>query len=88
MGDSINSLKDLHSLALFLGISGGLENKSRFVSLMNGHDRQYLQAFVAEMCLRRTKAMPFVNLKLPPKIEHVEYVQFSAGEREKYDVLL
>ncbi|KAL2885242.1 SNF2 family domain-containing protein [Ceratocystis lukuohia] len=45
------------------------------------------QTFVADFCLRRTKDMDFVNLKLPTKTEHVEYINFNQKEAENYQVL-
>ncbi|KAL5596700.1 hypothetical protein BROUX41_006608 [Berkeleyomyces rouxiae] len=82
----INRNDDLYSLALFVGVKNGLEAKIVFRRMMN--NTKQCQAFVADLCLRRTKNMEFVNLKLPPKTENVEYIDFNETERENYNVLL
>ncbi|PKS08894.1 hypothetical protein jhhlp_003507 [Lomentospora prolificans] len=83
----INNLKDMYSLAKYIGVKGGLENCRTFLDVMSRQD-QLLQIFVATLCLRRTKRMTFVNLKLPKKTEEVVRIEFSQEENEQYQELL
>jgi SWI/SNF-related matrix-associated actin-dependent regulator of chromatin subfamily A3 len=82
----INSLSDLHSLAKFLRIDGGLTHAGVFKKAI-GRNKQNLQAFMLQFCLRRTKVMKFVNLKIPEKQEDLVRLKFSEHERQKYNVL-
>ncbi|KAL1897516.1 hypothetical protein Cpir12675_002304 [Ceratocystis pirilliformis] len=81
----INRSDDLYSLALFVGVDHSLEHKAVFRRMMM--NTKECQTFVADFCLRRTKDMDFVNLKLPTKTEHVEYINFNQKEAENYQVL-
>lgn len=83
---SINNLKDLYSLGKFLGLSGGLEKCTMFLDEMKDH--QKLQTLVGTLCLRRTKKMAFVNLKLPEKLEEVIRIEFTKKEDAMYQKLL
>jgi SWI/SNF-related matrix-associated actin-dependent regulator of chromatin subfamily A3 len=84
--DRINSLGDLHSLAKFLRIDGGLSHAGVFKRSI-GRNTQNLQAFMLQFCLRRTKIMKFVNLKIPEKQEHLVRLKFSDSEWDKYKLL-
>lgn len=92
---SINTIKDLHSLLLFLGITGGLERSDVFNTVItrplsegNKGAEALLQSLMQDLCLRRKKDMKFVDLKLPPKTEYVHRINFRPGEQAKYDALL
>jgi SWI/SNF-related matrix-associated actin-dependent regulator of chromatin subfamily A3 len=90
----INSLKDLFSLARFLRLSGGLDrfeifNGAIIRPLNQGQENAglVLQALMGSICLRRTKDMAFVDLKLPECQSFVTKVDFLPHEKEKYDAL-
>ncbi|KAJ5241340.1 uncharacterized protein N7469_002931 [Penicillium citrinum] len=90
----INTLKDLYSQVRFLKLSGGLEDFSMFNSVLvrplsNGapEARLLLEALMATICLRRTKSMSFVDIRLPEMTSRVLRVKFHAHEQEKYDAL-
>lgn len=91
----MNSIKDLHSHLLFLGITGGLEQSEIFTAIITrplaAGDKQaeaLLQSLVLDLCLRRKKDMRFVDLRLPPKTEYVHRICFREDEKSKYDALL
>ncbi|KAH8153049.1 uncharacterized protein LAJ45_02636 [Morchella importuna] len=90
----INNLKDLYSLVRFLRYSGGLSDLSIYNSVITramkrdlAGDKERLQALVTALCLRRTKAMAFVDLRLPRLTRHVYAVNFSSEEKAKYELL-
>lgn len=91
----VNTIKDLYSMIKFLGITGGLERLEIFNAILTRPltlgDRNaeiILQSIMRTMCLRRTKQMKFVDLKLPELSEYVHRIPFRKDEREKYDALL
>jgi SWI/SNF-related matrix-associated actin-dependent regulator of chromatin subfamily A3 len=91
----VNNIKDLHSMVKFLGLTGGIEDAEVFNTvitrpLMQGlsHAEILLQHLMRDLCLRRTKDMRFVDLKLPKKTEYVHRITFHAEEKQKYDALL
>lgn len=90
----VNTLKDLYSLVRFLRFSGGLSEFDIFnrvlirplnSSLPEANSR--LQALMASLCLRRTKEMKFVDLRLPACKEFVHRIKFYPEEQAKYDIL-
>ncbi|KAI5840077.1 putative SNF2 family helicase [Morchella snyderi] len=90
----INNLKDLYSLVRFLRYSGGLSDLSIYNSVITramkrniAGDKERLQALVTALCLRRTKAMAFVDLRLPSMTRQVYSITFSPEEKAKYDLL-
>lgn len=90
----INNLKDLYSLVRFLRYSGGLSDLSIYNSVITRAmkrnltgDKERLQALVTALCLRRTKAMAFIDLRLPSLTRHVYAVNFSPEEKAKYELL-
>jgi SWI/SNF-related matrix-associated actin-dependent regulator of chromatin subfamily A3 len=90
----VNSLKDLFSLVKFLRLSGGLDRFELFNGaiirpLNQGQEKagDVLQALMRSICLRRTKDMAFVDLKLPECRSFVTKVDFLPHEKEKYDYL-
>lgn len=90
----INTLKDLYSQIRFLKLSGGLEDFSMFNSILvrpltNGEPeaRLLLEALMATICLRRTKSMKFVDIRLPEMTSRVLRVKFHPHEQEKYSAL-
>lgn len=90
----INNLKDLYSQIRFLKLSGGLDDFSVFNTvlirpLMNGHPdaRLLLEALMATVCLRRTKSMKFVDIRLPETTSRILRVKFHDHEQEKYNAL-
>ena len=90
----INSLKDLYSQLRFLRFSGGLSeldifNRVLMRPLNRGEPTANicLQALMASLCLRRTKDMKFVDLKLPSLTEYVHKIDFWPEEKKKYDLL-
>jgi SWI/SNF-related matrix-associated actin-dependent regulator of chromatin subfamily A3 len=90
----INTLKDLYSQIRFLKLSGGLEDFSMFNSvlirpLMSGmpEARLLLEALMATVCLRRTKTMKFVDIRLPEMTSRILRVKFHPHEQEKYAAL-
>jgi SWI/SNF-related matrix-associated actin-dependent regulator of chromatin subfamily A3 len=92
---SVNSVKDLHSLVKFLGITGGMEDAGTFNQLITrplalGLDgaASLLQRLMTDLCLRRKKDMKFVDLKLPTKTEYVHRITFRPDEKVKYEALL
>ncbi|PHH83662.1 hypothetical protein CDD82_5420 [Ophiocordyceps australis] len=91
----VNSIKDLHSLIKFLRIKGGIEQIEIFnteitrkLAVGDHSGEVLLQALIRDICLRRTKDMPFVDLKLPEKKEYLHRIQFHPSEKQKYDALL
>lgn len=95
MIQSINSVKDLHSLIKFLHITGGIELAEIFNTrvtrrLSDGdHSAEaILQALMQDICLRRKKDMSFVDLKIPAKTEYLHRIVFHPEEKRKYDALL
>lgn len=92
---SINNIKDLHSLLMFLRITGGLEQAEIFNSIItrplamgSQTAEAILQNLMQDLSLRRKKDMKFVDLKLPPKTEYVHRITFRPDEKVKYDALL
>lgn len=92
---SINNIKDVHSLLVFLRISGGIQLPEIFNSVIArplaiGQPRaeKLLQTVMQDLCLRRKKDMKFVDLKLPPKTEYIHRITFRSDEKNKYDALL
>ncbi|CAI7615830.1 unnamed protein product [Penicillium pancosmium] len=90
----INTLKDLYSQVRFLKLSGGLDDFSVFNSvlirpLMSGmpEARLLLEALMATVCLRRTKTMKFVDIRLPEMTSRILRVKFHPHEQEKYGAL-
>ncbi|KAJ5378749.1 hypothetical protein N7509_011868 [Penicillium cosmopolitanum] len=90
----INTLKDLYSQIRFLKLSGGLDDFSVFNSvlirpLMSGmpEARLLLEALMATVCLRRTKTMKFVDIRLPEMTSRILRVKFHSHEQEKYGAL-
>ena len=90
----INTLKDLYSLVKFLRLSGGLEQYEIFNSVLirplkAGYQDAalLLQALMGTICLRRKKAMKFIDLRLPALSEYVHRVEFLPHEKEKYEAL-
>lgn len=90
----VNSLRDLYSLLRFIGVGGGLERLEVFNSalvrpLKAGSEsaQLLLKAIMRAFCLRRTKEMKFVDLRLPKLEEYVYRIDFTPKEREKYDAL-
>ncbi|KAG0653087.1 Sucrose nonfermenting 2 3 [Hyphodiscus hymeniophilus] len=90
----INTIKDLHSMLKFLGITGGLERLELFNAILTRPLAQgspnaelILQSIMRTMCLRRKKDMKFVDLKLPELSEYVHRIAFRNDEKEKYDAL-
>ncbi|PSR78515.1 RAD5-like protein [Coniella lustricola] len=91
----VNNIKDLHSMVKFLGLTGGIEEAGIFHivitrPLMQGLSQAeiLIQYLMRDICLRRTKDMQFVDLKLPKKTEYVHRITFHAEEKQKYDALL
>lgn len=90
----VNTIKDLHSMLKFLAITGGLENKELFNSILARPLAQgdpaadiLLQSIMRTFCLRRKKDMKFIDLKLPELSEYVHRITFRQDEKEKYDAL-
>jgi SWI/SNF-related matrix-associated actin-dependent regulator of chromatin subfamily A3 len=90
----VNTIKDLHSMLKFLGITGGLERLELFNAVLTrplaSGDRNaevILQSIMRTMCLRRKKDMKFVDLKLPELSEYVHRIAFRNDEKEKYEAL-
>lgn len=90
----VNTIKDLHSMLKFIGITGGLERLDLFSAVLTrplAHaDPQadlILQSIMKTMCLRRKKDMKFVDLKLPELSEYVHRITFRKDERQKYEAL-
>jgi SWI/SNF-related matrix-associated actin-dependent regulator of chromatin subfamily A3 len=93
--NSINNVRDLHSLVKFLRITGGVEQSEIFNTViarpLSYGDRQaeaLLQSLMQDLCLRRKKDMKFVDLKLPAKTEYVHRISLWPDEQKKYDALL
>jgi SWI/SNF-related matrix-associated actin-dependent regulator of chromatin subfamily A3 len=91
----VNTIKDLHSMIKFLGITGGLERPELFNAVItrplavgDPGAELLLQSIMRTFCLRRKKEMKFVDLKLPELSEYVHRITFRRDEREKYDALL
>ena len=90
----VNSLKDLHSLVRFIGLTGGLERFEVFNDVLirplkaGLQDASLLlQALMGSICLRRRKEMAFIDLRLPQLTEYINKVSWLPHEREKYDSL-
>jgi SWI/SNF-related matrix-associated actin-dependent regulator of chromatin subfamily A3 len=90
----INTLKDAFSMIKFLRLSGGLDRWELFNSaivrpVMNQDERALylLQTLMQNICLRRKKSMPFVDLKLPELTEYIQRISFAPHEKEKYEAL-
>ena len=90
----VNSIKDLHSMLKFLAITGGLETKELFNSILarplaaGDPDADILlQSVMRTFCLRRKKDMKFIDLKLPELSEYVHRITFRTDEKEKYEAL-
>lgn len=93
--NSVNSVKDLHSLVKFLRITGGIEKAEIFNTVISrklGSNDQsgemILQRLMQDICLRRKKDMKFVDIKLPEKKEFVHRITFHSEEKRRYDALL
>ncbi|CAG9950074.1 unnamed protein product [Clonostachys rosea f. rosea IK726] len=93
--NSVNSVKDLHSLVKFLRITGGIEKGEIFNTVISrklGSNDQsgemILQSLMQDICLRRKKDMKFVDIKLPEKKEFVHRITFHSEEKRRYDALL
>ncbi|KAI5865100.1 SNF2 family N-terminal domain-containing protein [Durotheca rogersii] len=99
----VNSPKDFLSALKFLKITGGIEETTLFMQLIDkplsnseasGKSDEYkvasglFQSLIRDLCLRRSKYMKFVDLKLPAKTEYVHRIKFRKDEKVKYDVLL
>ncbi|KAJ5099789.1 hypothetical protein N7532_006790 [Penicillium argentinense] len=90
----INNLKDLYSQVRFLKLSGGLEDLGVFNSVLirpltsrDPEARLLLEALMATICLRRTKSMKFVDIRLPEMTSRILRVKFHDHEQKKYDAL-
>ena len=90
----VNSLKDLYSHVRFLGVPGGLGEFEIYNSILirplKAGDRNaslLLRALMSALCLRRTKDMKFIDLKLPKISFHQVPVKFLPHEQERYDAL-
>ena len=90
----MNTLKDLYSIVKFLRLSGGLDRFELFnaaiirpINQGSENASVVLQLLMNNMCLRRKKEMPFIDLKLPPLSEYVHRIAFEPHEQEKYDAL-
>ena len=90
----VNSIKDLYSMLKFVGITGGLERLEIFNAILTRRlalgdvtAEVVLQTIMRSMCLRRTKYMHFVDLKLPELSQFIHRIPFRKDEREKYDAL-
>ena len=90
----VNTIKDLHSMLKFLGLTGGLERLELFnailtrpLALGDRNAELILQSIMRTMCLRRKKDMKFIDLKLPELSEYVHRIIFRNDEKEKYDAL-
>jgi SWI/SNF-related matrix-associated actin-dependent regulator of chromatin subfamily A3 len=90
----VNTVKDLHSMLKFIGITGGLERLDIFNAVLarplahaEPHADLILQSIMRTMCLRRKKDMKFVDLKLPELSEYVHRITFRSDERTKYEAL-
>lgn len=93
--NSINNIKDIHSLLKFLHITGGIEQSEIFntviarpLSLGDPRAEAILQSLMNDLCLRRRKDMKFVDLKLPAKTEYIHRIAFFPEEQKKYNALL
>lgn len=91
----VNSIKDLYSMVKFLRLTGGVQDAEVFntvlarpLGLGDRRAETLLQSLMSDLCLRRTKDMKFVDLKLPPKSEYVHRIPFHAEEKKKYEALL
>lgn len=91
----VNNMKDLYSMVKFLRLTGGVQDPDVFntvitrpLGLGDPHAETLLQSLMSDLCLRRKKDMKFVDLKLPPKSEHVHRITFHPEEKKKYDALL
>ncbi|KAI1807585.1 SNF2 family N-terminal domain-containing protein [Daldinia bambusicola] len=98
----VNSPKDFLSALKFLGMTGGIEETTFFVSMIDkplssgieGGENEFklaqrlFQSLTRDLCLRRRKDMKFVDLKLPPKTEYIHRIKFRDDERQRYDALL
>ena len=73
-------------MSTFIGIKGGGMEHSRSFDLLKS-DHGLLHMFMSTVCLRRTKGMKFVNLKLPQKSDKVIRIKFEPHEDEKYEKL-
>lgn len=90
----INNLKDLYPLVRFLRYSGGLSDLNIYNSVITRAmrrdlpgDKERLQALITALCLRRTKAMSFVNLRLPRISKTICAISFTKEEKKVYDLL-
>ncbi|KAI1482385.1 SNF2 family N-terminal domain-containing protein [Daldinia eschscholtzii] len=98
----VNSPKDFLSALKFLRMTGGIEETTFFVNLIdkplsNGEEggkgaefqlaKQLFQSLTRDLCLRRRKDMKFVDLKLPPKTEYIHRIKFRDDEKKRYDAL-
>ncbi|KAI0893841.1 SNF2 family N-terminal domain-containing protein [Annulohypoxylon nitens] len=98
----VNSTKDFLSVLKFLRVTGGADEASFFIQLIddpisNGPRGRYDQDFnlakklfqlmTTDLCLRRRKDMQFINLKLPTKTEYIHRIQFREDEQDKYEAL-
>lgn len=100
---SVNSAKDFLSALKFLRVTGGIEETTFFMNLIDkplanagaGQQsddvklaKQLFQSLTGDLTLRRRKDMAFVDLKLPPKKEYVHRITLRDDERARYDALL
>ncbi|KAK9457797.1 SNF2 family N-terminal domain-containing protein, partial [Dipodascopsis uninucleata] len=91
----INSLQDLYSLIRFIGLSGGLQDKAVFDSVItrgfhlhDGESETRLQALMSTITLRRLKSMTsIVNFKLPDLNEYIHAIPWTKSERRYYDAM-
>ncbi|OTB05505.1 hypothetical protein M426DRAFT_56783 [Hypoxylon sp. CI-4A] len=98
----VNSTKDFLSALMFLKLTGGIEEPTFFIRLIDkplasgkadndntAHkSAKYLfQLLTRDLCLRRRKDMQFVDLKLPAKTEYIHRITFTKDEQLKYDAL-
>ncbi|KAL7628068.1 hypothetical protein AAE478_002264 [Parahypoxylon ruwenzoriense] len=98
----VNSPKDFLSALKFLRITGGIEETTLFMRLIdkplsngeaNGNKDEYklakqlFQSLTRDLCLRRRKDMKFIDLNLPAKTEYIHRIKLRKDERVKYDAL-
>ncbi|KAI1470954.1 SNF2 family N-terminal domain-containing protein [Daldinia caldariorum] len=98
----VNSPKDFLSALKFLRMTGGIEETTFFVNMIDkplssgtegGENefklaKQLFQSLTRDLCLRRRKNMKFVDLKLPAKTEYIHRIKFRNDEKQRYDALL
>ncbi|SPO05925.1 uncharacterized protein DNG_08614 [Cephalotrichum gorgonifer] len=83
----INTETDIFSLAKFIGATATLGKPPKVIISRLKTDHEFLQNVMTTICLRRTKDMSFINLKLPEKEEELVRIEFSEAEKEMYQKL-